>query len=262
MSPPPSLLRAPIVEAVLDLDCDLPADYRLAEPQEEAKQPHAVIDRVARALAERYPKLRLRTSRGVTISELIRSEPKVPAHRALEAVQFVQADERQLVQWRSGGFSFNRLAPYEGLDQYLGEIERTWHLFVETAAPRFVRSVRLRTINRIRVPLINGEPDLVGSFADAPELPAGGRLRRLDFFQQQHAIDPVFGIGVELVLASQASEAHAVPVIFDSIVASPALELDPVDWASILEWIQRLRRLKNELFTQTLSPACLERLRS
>ena len=69
--------------------------------------------------------------------------------RGIQALQFLHADEKQLVQVRAQGFSFNRLAPYTSLDDYLPEIERTWHLFVGLASPVQIRVVQLRYINRI-----------------------------------------------------------------------------------------------------------------
>ena len=64
------------------------------------------------------------------------------------------------MQVRAQGFSFNRLAPYSGLDDYLPEIERTWSLYVDLASPVQIRAIRLRYINRILLPLAANTVDL------------------------------------------------------------------------------------------------------
>ena len=51
------------------------------------------------------------------------------AKRAIQSLQFLHEDEKQLVQVMAQGFSFNRLAPYTSLDDYLPVIQRTWELF-------------------------------------------------------------------------------------------------------------------------------------
>lgn len=68
-------------------------------------------------------------------------------------LQFLKNDEKQLVQIRPQGYSFNRLAPYGGFDEYLPEIERAWRLFVDIVMPLQVKLIRLRYINRFLLPM-------------------------------------------------------------------------------------------------------------
>lgn len=84
--------------------------------------------------------------------------------RAIQALQFLQDDEKQLVQVRAQGFSFNRLASYTTLDDYLAEIQSVWELFTGLASPVQIRTIRLRYINRILLPLTNGSVELEDYF--------------------------------------------------------------------------------------------------
>jgi uncharacterized protein (TIGR04255 family) len=59
---------------------------------------------------------------------------------ALAAFQFLKNDEKQLVQFRNEGFSFNRLAPYTTLDDYLPQIKKNWEIYRIVAAPSEIRS--------------------------------------------------------------------------------------------------------------------------
>jgi len=62
-------------------------------------------------------------------------DPQVSIRGGVDAFQFLSEDKKQLVQLRRGGFSFNRLIPYISLDDYLGEVSRTWALFVDVVRP-------------------------------------------------------------------------------------------------------------------------------
>lgn len=241
----PKLGAAPIIEAVVDIDCDMPANIDM-----EALNSVAVT-----LLADKYP-----TARRRLLSEHVFSGDTEGAlsvqSRQLQALQYLSADERQLVQFRPNGFSFNRLAPYGSLDEYLPEIQRTWSVFVETAKPVLGRAVRLRYINRIRLPLIDGEVNLSNYLKIAPRLPDEQRLKLGGFLTQQSVIEASSGNQANIVLATQAREGNALPIIFDiEAVTDMASELG--DWAAISGKIQSLRLLKNLVFRDSLTQKCL-----
>ena len=124
------LRNAPIVEAVFDADCDLPPGFDLASLEERSR----------RQFEAAYPKFQTQFLHMIEAQAAAMSV----APRAVQAFQHRQEDEKQLVQVRTQGFSFNRLAPYSNLDDYLPEVARTWRLFVTLASPVQVRVVRLR----------------------------------------------------------------------------------------------------------------------
>ena len=179
---------------------------------------------------------------------------------ALAAFQFLQTDEKQLVQVRTQGFSFNRLAPYTGFDEMLAEVERTWRLYVKIASPVQVRVIRLRYINRILLPLTDGRVDLDEYLKVGPKLPDEERLAFGGFLNQQVATEKGTGHQAVTVLTTQPVEGDKLPLIFDnSVTASEPRE--PTDWPSILQNIQSLRDLKNHIFERTLTAKCLNLFR-
>src|SRR4051812_3389893 len=100
------LAHPPIVEAVLDIDCDLP-------PAQEITSLEASAVEVFR---DRYPKLVRQYLQQHRIEQPATDGPVqiVSQHEGIQALQFMRDDEKQLVQVRAQGFSFNRLAPYTG----------------------------------------------------------------------------------------------------------------------------------------------------
>lgn len=241
------LQNAPIVEAVLDIDCDMPPKFDLAALE-------------AASLAcyrEKYPKLRPQFIQELQIESKADAPPQLTNRHAIQAFQFRQDDEKQLVQVRVQGFSFNRLAPYKSLDDYLPEIERTWRQFVELASPAQVRLIRLRYINRILLPLVSNRVDLDRYLQLAPRLPNEDKLTFVGFLNQHAAVEVATGNRINIVLSTQVVENGMLPIIFDNCVmsAGPAA---PEEWPSILARIQSLRNLKNEIFKDTLTKECLK----
>jgi len=151
------LPNPPIIEAVLDIDCDLPPGRELSDVQKVA----------ADALRERYPTFRPQFIQAHVVTKEADGVPELRVNEGLGALQFLTADEKQLVQFRVNGFSFNRLAPYSSLDDYLPEIEASWQAFVAIAKPLLIRKVGIRTINRILLPMQDGSLDF-GNFLQVP----------------------------------------------------------------------------------------------
>lgn len=186
--------------------------------------------------------------------------PTLAVRRGVEALVFSQEDERQLVQVRAQGFSFNRLAPYTSLDDYLPEIERSWRLYASLASPIQIRLLRLRYINRILLPMVNGRVRLEKYFKVAPRLPDQANLTFVGFLNQHAAVEVDTGHQVNIVLTAQIPQGDKLPVIFDNCVTAVASG-EPEDWAWIVAKIQALRSLKNRIFKESLTETCLNLFR-
>jgi len=244
------LSHAPIVEAVLDLDCDMPPGQDIADLEVPARE----------GLRDRYPKVRTQFLQGYQIEQPARAEPPFSAHQSIQALQLLQEDEKQLVQVRAHGFSFNRLVPYTSLDDYLPEIERAWRLFVGLASPVQVRAIRLRYINRIPLPSVDDRVEMDDYLKLVPRLPDDDRLSLLGFLNQYTAIEHDTGNRVNIILTTQPRENDVVPIIFD-IEAFREEAVAPDDWDSLLARIRSLRGLKNRVFVNTLTQKCLDLFR-
>lgn len=251
MSDPFHLKNPPIVEAVVDIDCDLPPNLDFLSLETAAQQKYG----------DAYPKLRRRFSEVheiKTAADASMSETSVK--RTLDAFQFVQDDEKQLVQVRRLGYSFNRLAPYPGLDALLPDIQRTWQIFYQLTSPTLIRRVRLRYINRILFPMPDDSLELKRVLRCGPQLPDEEALALRGFLVQYSAIEKATGLTVHAVLTRQPVETAHVALIFDN-AAFDDHAFEAGDWSSISERIAALRRLKNRVFVNTLTEECLSQYR-
>jgi uncharacterized protein (TIGR04255 family) len=214
--------RPPIVEAVLDIDCDMPTTVDVEALNVAARA----------ALADRYPVSRRRMLSEHRISSTPDQPLAVSSRQGLASLQYFTSDEKQLVQFRPGGYSFNRLAPYTTLDDYLPEIARTWKPFVDVAKPVVCRTVRLRYINRIELPMVEGKVEIDAYLKLAPRLADEERLSFAGFFNQHSVLESATGNQANIVFATQPPTKHTLPILFD-IETFKAMDIEPADWQAI-----------------------------
>lgn len=249
--PYPKLTNPPIVEAIVDFDCDVP-------PNKDLKS----LERASReSFQEHYPDAQPRYLQEVRVATSRDGAFNSSLQRSLQAWMFKAPDGKQLVQVRQSGFSFNRLAPYAGFDICLPEIEAMWRQYCILADPIVLREIRLRYINRISLPTDEVKENGLDKFlavGGAP--PAKARLVRSGFLMQYQAIDPESQLRATVVLASQPPEGTQLPIVFDNAVAANG-EWEPGGWAAIVDVLESLRELKNRIFFQTVQPRCLEKYR-
>src|SRR6266545_7738923 len=93
------LKNPPIVEAVFDVDCDLSPGFDLAAQERPSRE----------RFGDQYPKSRTQFTREYKIEANVDAQLNASSRPAVQAFQFLHNDERQLVQLRMQGFSFNRL---------------------------------------------------------------------------------------------------------------------------------------------------------
>ena len=243
------LAHAPIVEAVIDINCDLPPGTDFSELQERAKQD----------LSGSYPKARrLITQRrelGIAVVERVQ-----PVSQRVTGLQFLTEDEKQIVQFRGEGYSFNRLAPYGRLDDYFADIEWSWNIFRTLTTPVQIRAIGLRFINRILLPMVDGRVELKQYLRVSPQLPDEETLMFVGFLNQHAAVEVATGNHVNITLVMESLEEDKLPIILD--IETSDVRMRPAEqWDGIREAILSLRRLKNRVFERTLTETCLNLFR-
>lgn len=241
------LKKPPIIEAVIDIDCDLPSSLDLAE----------LDTAMSSALGDCYPIKNARVFQEHQVIQDKDTAPSVEVRRGVEAFQYFTKDQKQLVQIRRNGFSFNRLAPYEGMDVYFPEIERRWKLFVEFAQPTLVRQIGLRTINRIVLPMDGNRAPLDEYFINPPRLPDVANLTFAGFVHQYRTVESTTSNQANVVLTAQDPQLGNLPIILD-IHAFRASSIEPQGWIKIAEVLRSLRSLKNQVFRKTVTEKCLK----
>ncbi len=245
-SPTRQLTNPPIIEAVFDFDCDLRPEWSIAACAEEAKA----------AFSLGYPKLRIKHFHEQMIEDWVSSAPRVSYAQGIQALQFLQEDERQVVQVRAEGFTFNCLAPYPGFAAIVAELERRWHQYAALAKPVEVQQIRLRYINRIPLPIGQDDLHISDWIVGVSALPTGAGLIPQRFVSQHVAVDSL-GHEVTVVVANQAREGDKLAVVLD-LTAKAEGPCDPTDWPRLRQKLEALRQVKNRVFDGMLTERCRE----
>lgn len=244
----PKLPNPPIVEAIVDFDCDVPPNVALKDLEQSARD----------AFREQYPDVHPRYLQEVRVATAQDGAFNSSLQRSLQAWMFKTQDGKQLVQVRQSGFSFNRLAPYPGFDACLPEIKRAWSKYCELVQPIELRGLRLRYINRILLPAKEVAEKGFHHFLSAQTgLPRDVGLVPSGFLNQYQGTDPQTHLQVAVVVASQPPEGEKLPVMFDNSVFADAKQ-SSFDWDSLTSMLKSLRALKNRVFFKTVQPPCLE----
>ncbi|MCC7144613.1 MAG: TIGR04255 family protein [Candidatus Eisenbacteria bacterium] len=241
------LAQAPIVEAIVEIYCDVPPGLDLA----------SVARTAAKRFESRYPKGRTRLLEQHTLTKQANVPPEYRERLGVHAYLFSTEDELQTVQVRGLGFSFNRLAPYGSLDEYLPDIEWAWGGYKSIVMPLLVREVRLRYVNRILIPKTQATIDLARYITLSPGVPGSGDFTLSGFLTQYIATENATGSRVSVTATPQAAEEGHLPVILD-IQVSRVVAAEPDDWESLAHAIASLRVTKNRVFRGALTPDCME----
>lgn len=227
------LTRAPIEEALIDIQVRHPAGFEVA-----------VLETVGKQWNDRYPKSkklysiegRFGIEDGQPINEVIRE-------RTLDGFVFLTEDERTLVQMRQNGFTLNRLRPYTSWDELFPEAQRLWQQYFDASHPLEITRLAVRYINRIDI------PDRIESLADyleaPPVVPLGTPKMVSEFLTRIVVHDPDAAASANVVqVLEKGVDPNSVPIILDI----DAYKHGSFDVADLVEAFESLHELKNRIF--------------
>ncbi len=228
--------NAPIAEALLDIRASVPGQTDLGS-----------LDAFGSAVAARFKERRKRqvTEGGFTISptgELSQDEPTIQT-----AGYIYRNDARdKAVQARLDGFSFSKLKPYRGWDEFSREAKELWQIYLSVARPQRVSRLTLRYINRIEMPLpVQDFKDYVLTTLDIPE---GVPQSVVTFFLEAVIPDDETKSFANVTSTFEQPQpgSSVIPYIFD-IDAYQFVELDPSS-EDIWRIFDEIRDYKNRIF--------------
>jgi uncharacterized protein (TIGR04255 family) len=240
----PHLKKAPITEAIIDFRVRLAGGFEIerfkeAHPQFQKEYPHAEEQEV---LQQKFP-----IAHGKPASCCVKD-------LGIQGYRFHSADQKNIIQFRRDGFTFNRLHPYTSWDEIFPEASRFWSLYVQIAAPEELTRIAVRYINRLSLPALQL------NFADylraPPRLPQGVPQAINGFITRVAIHDPETMIAATVVQALETPlDEQYVSLILDIDVFQQNLAESPP--AKILERFADLREMKNRIFFGSLTTKAL-----
>jgi uncharacterized protein (TIGR04255 family) len=230
--------NAPITEAVLDIRVELPEKVKLED-----------LEAYQADISERFPekKERISFAGGFQISKDGYSTI-APEHK-INGYLFKSQADKKIVQPSLGGFSFNKLNPYDSWESFCKEGRELWDLYSQKYKPTKITRIALRYINRIEIPLPMKEfEEYILTFPQiAPKLPQG----IANFIMQLVIPNAEIEASAMITLAMEEIKDKNLPLIFDIDVSRNSVYVD--DKEKIWSDFENLRVFKNEIFFNSIT---------
>ncbi len=169
-------------------------------------------------------------------------------------------DQKEIAQFRVNGFSYNRLQPYPGWNDFIKSGLEAWSIYKDIRKRVEIKRLGLRFINVIEVPGETVTPSKYFKVAIESQLKAGlGRIRQFQYkYVREFEENDCFAI----VNFAQLAQRDAGPARFvldiDVIKEAPAKGLEELE---VSKYLEHMRQAKNTVFFDTLKSGTLERYR-
>jgi uncharacterized protein (TIGR04255 family) len=242
----PTLSRAPITEALIDFQAELPPDVDLS-----------ALRQFYTGLETRFPRIEERFALLTTLKVNESGGPPEFTGDPAKPDGFVMRSQEEafIVQARLDGFTVNKLAPYITWKSLAKEALCLWKRYLDVARPIKVRRLAVRYTNRLELPI---GTDFKESLLTVPELAPGIPQGLPEFFMRLVIPHPS---GATAIVTERSepptSDKEIVPVIFD-IDVFREVDVSPTADA-IWTILDELRAYKNLIFFKTLTPSLLEK---
>lgn len=250
----PRLENAPILEAIVALHCSSSAELDL----------HGIESQAVARFGADYPRVEQLVQAEATLTLPVEGEPdsrirhRVSGFRLLD--QTPPGPLSKVFHFAPEVFSFNKLRPYSSFDDFQETIASGWEFYRKHFRPEVVERISLRFINRIELPLDDGEVDLRDYLKTMPKLPDSTSQRFVGFFQtlRYECIDT--GYFAQVSFATQEPKDGRCPLVMD-IECFAQVAQKPQAYGTYAEIVNHLRRLKNQNFYDNLTDTCLKLFR-
>lgn len=168
---------------------------------------------------------------------------------------FRREDQKEIVQFRTDGYTFNRLEPYTSWDDFSRKAKNGLKEYESLAGSIVISRAALRYINRIRLPRERFDTD--DYFTCPPKVPETVAQTVTNFFSRVQILDE--GTGLEAILIQTLdflADGDSLEWILD-IDSYKVLEVSP-DNPRLFESFDNLRKFKNDIFFGSLKESILE----
>lgn len=231
--------KAPIIEALISIEIENLPDLKLESFQ--------MIDKA-------YPGHESIFKNEFTFDVLNAS---AKAQRTVLGVKATSEDGKQIAQFKTDGFTFSRLAPYNGWNAFSAEAKRLWDIYETLVAKQPVaKALVIRYINKLILPLgpnINEYFNVYTYFPDDYPVRAQNYFLRLEILLNE----PAAGVLIMQQAQLPQEAPDTVAFLLDNEFRFSLTNDTPPIW----ELATEVRHLKNATFKRLLTEKTQELIR-
>jgi uncharacterized protein (TIGR04255 family) len=236
-----TLKNPPAIEAVLDITVGEMANFDVSKLAAKDK-----------AFKKRFPKTdNIQLFEGMFAAG---AQGHVSYRNQPLGFSYKSDDEKALCQFRVNGFSYNRLQPYPGWDEFIKVGIENWKIYQALRKKLEIKRIGLRFINMIAIPDL--ADDLSKHFNLVLSTPSKiGPVKQVKYQYIKHFHDiECIGI-VNFAQVDNTAKGGNFILDIDIIKETPA---NPIAEDSILKYLKDMREAKNTIFFETLTPQTLK----
>ncbi len=238
----PQLKNAPIVEALIDIQVQLPESKTID-----------LLEGAYEKIKSEFPKQKKRIR--------FSGSPKIDSQNAnkgllrntIDGFLFSSENEKKIVQARLDGFTHNVHKPYTNWETLRDDAKKYWKIYKDIAEPVSVKRLALRYINKIslKAPF---EPS--NYFKTLPVLSPDLNYDTENLFSQLTIKNVKINSFANITEAIEIVDSETVQFIFDIDVFKLGEYTEETMWGHFEE----LRKFKNEIFFKSITPTALKLL--
>jgi uncharacterized protein (TIGR04255 family) len=179
------------------------------------------------------------------------------AERTPLGVKATSEDGKQIAQFKTDGFTFSRLAPYNGWDAFSAEARRLWDIYQTLVTKRLVaKALVIRYINKLILPL---GPDINEYFNVYTYFPDDYPVRAQNYFLRLEILlnEPVPGVLIMQQAQLPQETPNTLAFLLDNEFRFSLTNSTPPIW----ELATEIRHLKNATFKRLLTEKTQELIR-
>jgi uncharacterized protein (TIGR04255 family) len=241
----PLLKNAPIVEALLDIQVQLPKEKDL-------KMLHTLFEEVK----NKYPLEKKRFKFSGTIEfkaqeELAKSSV---SNTQVDGYLYYSEDKSKVFQARLNGFTFNKHKPYQSWSALKKEAKQLWLLYIKVVEPVTINRIALRYINKIplKIPFTPSN-----YFKTLPSLANGLDYKMNNLFSQISITNHKINAKANITEAVETTGIDTALFLFDIDV----YQQGDFNESEIWNIFENLRDFKNKIFFESITERTLKLLK-
>lgn len=242
MSEPRYLARAPIREAVIDIQVTPPASLDALK----------AIDARLKDLENKPHKREELWHASIGVSVDKDGQGSTKTDRNPIGFRYTFYNKPYGLQNQVRGFTFSHLPPYGKWEEMSSFAKELWEIYLDVAKPQFISRIAVRYINSLPIPLP------ITDFADylnvPPIIPEGLPQELASFLQRFVMVENETGtVAVVTQVLEQITQTGSVDILFDVDVSKAYSAGVPPDTDSIWTVLEELRNFKNRVFFKFLT---------
>ncbi|WP_009632152.1 TIGR04255 family protein [Synechocystis sp. PCC 7509] len=240
------LANSPIVEAIFDIKVELSDEFQVNELL-------AFREKVGGKYPNNKPQMEFLGQLNFEVNLPL----EIQSSSSHLGFIFISDDEKKIAQVKLDGFTFSQVKPYQNWKDFYEEAYKLWQFYVEIAAPKAVKRVALRYINRILIPSAE-QINLKDYMRILPETPDTFSVTILDYFlrivvanQEDSNVRAI--INQTIPRDDQLDlEKDSIPLILDiDVFQENDLTMDDTEIRNIFE--NKLRKFRSKIFDESIT---------